>query len=274
MKRYFSALNQLETELDEVAITTSNILQRCETSTNLVTETIFNVRSRVINEGFKSNGDEIFFFKKIKPKLFSHLLFFTGVLNLELQRPIALQEEEKKYLITELYKLQSFFDQNREFYNYYKRGDTIFDDQYFTSGKVSVVSSRSAPVLFDDPGFLSKHGITVALIICNERLISYINKELGSLESGKKKIQESGLYWSGNKNSLVELIYALYLTDVFNNGKADIKEIKQFFERSFDINLGNIYRTFLEIQSRKENPVKFINELVTKLEDKIEESDQ
>lgn len=272
MKRYYSALTQLETELDKVAITTPNVIEKCEKSNSLISKTIFDVKTRVLNEGFKNSEDEIFFFKKIKSKLFSHLLYYTGVLNLELHRPFALKEEEKSFLVNELYKLQSFFDHNREFYNYYKRGDTRLDEYYFSSGEASVVASRYAPVIIDDPMFLSKHGVTVALIICNEKLINYINTELNILGDEQYQIQEFGLFWSGQKNALVELIYALYLTNVINNGKADIKQIKRFFEQAFNIDLGNIYRTFVEIQSRKENPVKFINELAINLEDKIEES--
>ena len=71
----------------------------------------------------------------------------------------------------------------------------------------------------------------------------------------------SSLSWTGNKADLIEIIYALQTIGVFNKGEASIKEIATVFEKVFHIELGDYYRTFVEIRSRKINQVKFIENL-------------
>lgn len=67
--------------------------------------------------------------------------------------------------------------------------------------------------------------------------------------------------WTGSKTDLIELIYALYYAGFFNNGNTDIKEIAAYFEQVFNIELGKVYRTFLEIRARKNNRTNCLDTL-------------
>jgi len=84
----------------------------------------------------------------------------------------------------------------------------------------------------------------------------------------------SKLFWTGNKVDLIELIYALHATGVVNSGTADIKGIASIYEQMFNIELGDFYRTFLEIRSRKINNTKFIDSLKDALIKRMDESDE
>ena len=61
---------------------------------------------------------------------------------------------------------------------------------------------------------------------------------------------------------------------VLNNGTSDIKETAEYFEKIFNIDLGDYYRTFLEIRMRKTNKTKFLNSLTDSLIKKMEEADE
>lgn len=80
--------------------------------------------------------------------------------------------------------------------------------------------------------------------------------------------------WTGSKVALIELMYALHTEGVFNNGAADLKDIADYFEHTFDINLGQYRRVFLEIRARKSEKSKFITTLNEALLKRIEKSDE
>lgn len=81
------------------------------------------------------------------------------------------------------------------------------------------------------------------------------------------------IIWTGPKVGLVELIYALHTEGVFNHGKAQLKDITQFFEHSCGIELGHIPRQFLEIRERKSAPTRFLDSLKQKLLQRMEDVD-
>jgi len=58
-----------------------------------------------------------------------------------------------------------------------------------------------------------------------------------------------------------------------SDGTAGIKEMASACEEIFDLNLGNVYRTFLEIRERKIDQTKFIDRLKTTLLRRMEETD-
>lgn len=61
--------------------------------------------------------------------------------------------------------------------------------------------------------------------------------------------------------------------ELINSGNASINEIADLFERVFQIELGDYYRTYLELRSRKTNQLKFLDHLKTSLAQRIYEAD-
>ena len=76
--------------------------------------------------------------------------------------------------------------------------------------------------------------------------------------------------WTDSKTSLVELIYAIHHSASINKGSSDIKELAHLFQEVFNIDLGDYYRTYLEIKNRTE-PSKYLDTLRKNLNDKISE---
>ena len=81
------------------------------------------------------------------------------------------------------------------------------------------------------------------------------------------------LKWTAPKVALTELLYALNSEGVFNNGTADLKDIAEFFEYIFEIDLGQYRRTFLEIRARKSDRTKFISSLNEALLKRMDNAD-
>ena len=130
-----------------------------------------------------------------------------------------------------------------------------------------------------DPDFNTSHDFKVSKIFANDLLEVYLKEQLASLDRKEimteknQKIPKVKLTWTDNKSSLIELLYALYYQGSFNNGNADIKEISNYFEAVFNIDLGDVYRSWYSIRSRKMETTIFIDSLKTILQKKIEQEE-
>ena len=98
--------------------------------------------------------------------------------------------------------------------------------------------------------------------------------ELEKALNGIYTTQTSKLQWTASKVALIELIYALQTEGVFNNGTANVKDIADQFQETFNVDLGQYRRMFLDIRTRKDDRAKFINTLKDKLLLRMEETDE
>jgi hypothetical protein len=107
----------------------------------------------------------------------------------------------------------------------------------------------------------------------------FLEAQIGKLGRKTIKIQSpspllKGLKWTGSKVALIELIYTLHIEGVFNNGDSGLKEVTRFFEKAFNIDLGQFNRVFLEIRNRKSERTTFLNTLKNQLIIRMDEADE
>lgn len=226
-------------------------------------------------------NEEILFFKNIKPYVFSKLIYYVKLFSIESKRPRSSNKSQVKYFNNHIDRLQNYFNDNLEFYHYFRRGATFLDEEYFIRGKADIRLFPDSLSFFADDKFSSSHDTTVATIMAYDMLIIYLKREIDKLENNNSMetnygafTNQSKLFWTGNKTDLIELIYALHSSGSVNSGTADIKEMASACEQMFNIDLGDYYRTFLEIRSRKINQTKYIDKLKDSLENKMLDSDE
>ena len=123
---------------------------------------------------FKSEMDEIFFFKIIKPKFFSKLIYYRKVYNIEMMRPNGQDCVLKNYFINELNQLENFYNKNIDFYKYYRSGSTHLDKYFFLRGKQDIQMTMETFYFERDPNFSTICDFKVAKIVANEMLRIYL----------------------------------------------------------------------------------------------------
>lgn len=265
-------INFIELEIDETIL-------RCEKSIELIITAIEDVKNLVLKYNFKTEQEEINFFKITKPQFTSKLIYYNSVYRIETKKPSGSQKVLKKYYIKELAKLKSYFDTNLEFYKYYRTGSTFLDYKYFIRGRFDIKLSLDNYFFETDKRFATSHDFKVAKIIANELLRLYLEDQLVTLEHGtaqnfSQRNPNAKLNWTGSKVALTELIYALQTEGVFNNGSADLKDIAEYFSEIFNIEIGQYRRTFLEIRVRRDERAKFISSLRDKLIKRMDDADE
>lgn len=278
MDLYFSDITRiLEDDLEQIWRKFPDFIKKTEQSVLCVKTCLQTLKEYICNNPFQTPNEEIIFFKETKPSIYCKLIYFVEVFKIESKRPIGNSCHQKKYLLREQKKLRSFFDENVEFYTYYRNTSTHLDEKYFLRNKLDIRLYLDDYAFDTDPIFSTSHDYKVARILANDMLNTYLNEQLNLLDQPKEQpLPETGKCkseWTDPKIALVELVYALQACGCINNGSCDIKEMARLFETTFNIDLGDFYRTFLEIKTRQ-NPTKFLDSLRSALNHKIEEQDE
>jgi len=161
---------------------------------------------------FESKIEEIAFFRDIKPKFASQLIYYNEIYNIATNKPFGSKKVLRKYYGGELKKLKSFFDENTDFYKYCRTGNHSLDNKYFIRGKHDIRLTLDSFYLQADNRFSTSHDYKLARIFANEKIREFLESELSDLDSPKATpVKPAGkLKWTGSKVALIELIYALH----------------------------------------------------------------
>lgn len=276
--KYNLLLNNLNEQLNFIDLEIDDQIKKCEQAITVILNSINELKKAANKTNFKSKSEEIQFFKEVKPLFTSKLIYFNLVYRIEMKKPNGGNKILKKYYNNELLKLKAFFDNELEFYQYFRSGSTYLDYKYFLRGEFDIKLALDSYYFESDMSFATSHDFKVATILANDLIELYLENQLLMLENNEnsEKSQRKPnvkLTWTGSKVALIELIYALHTEGVFNNGAADLKDIAEYFEHTFEIDLGQYRRVFLEIRARKSDRTKFLTTLNDSLQKRMENSD-
>lgn len=271
-------LTELEDQIRFVEQENEINLKRAELCMQISKKVVDQLKTFILKYKFKSTAEEIRFFRDIKPQFYSRLIYHLKIYNIETKRPNGGDKALKKYIVNELGKLKHYFDENLDFYKYYRTGANYLDHKYFVRGKHDIQLALSSYFFEFDERFSTSHDALVSKILAHDQLQVFLEDELLYLErkEPRHKSQDepkAKLTWQESKTSLIELIYALQSQGAFGN-QADIKEIAAYLEYAFNIDLGDYYRTYLEIRIRKNNRTKFLSSLQETLTKRMDQLDE
>ena len=271
-------LSKIDLEIDEIDLYDYDII---ETSLSMIhkLQTVLNdLRTKMQTHVFPTKEDEILFFKTQKPELLGRLLFFYKIYRIETQCPTGSNEIIRLYLNKELDSLTYFFNRNLDFYQYYRSHSTVHDELYFLRGNVDFRLCTDSAQFDKDPNFSTGYDYKVAKILANEMLRIYLNKKLQKLECDSY-IEEKQtvttkipIRFTGKKNALIELGYALVSSGDINHGNIEIKEFMKYLSSIFNIDLGGYYDAYIAMKERKDQTA-YLNLLAEKLSKRMREDD-
>lgn len=209
-KFYNETLHKLETAINELEIETDCSIQRIEAVIHLILECLSKLKEYVLKRGFRNTDEEIRFFKYQKPAFVAKLIYYNAIYKIETKKPYG-AKPIRKYLNKELKKLKRFFNNNLDFYKYYRSNNSLLDDRMFLRGKHDIKLWLDTYYFQSDQSFSTSHDYKVAKIIANDLIQVYIEDQLyNKFQKDKSKIQKK-LKWTGSKVALIELIYALHI---------------------------------------------------------------
>lgn len=267
MEYYIATAKRLCDELEQLHYTKSDVQTRADEAAKLIRKTLTSFRRKIRKEDFSSLDGEIHFFKYVKPRINSYLIFYSILAEIETNKLILSDDEIKNLIDKKQRMFRHIFRENLDFVKYYRAGLTHLDNLYFIrGGNLGSFSKHSTNQLLD-PEFNTSHDLIAANIMAYDLFQKYV--------APKPELQPSfgppnpRLKWTANKLDLVELIYALQASGAINYGDADLKDISVALESVFQVQIGDLYRSFHDISNRKKEQIKFVNRLESDLERKI-----
>lgn len=273
---YNQILNEINEQLQFVSLEIEDVVKRSETSIDIILKALAQLKILVLKAKF-TQGEEIIFFKEIKPLLLSKLVYHNKVYKIEMKKPQGGDKVLRKYYNLELDKLKRYFDNELDFYRYYRSNSTYLDHKYFVRDKHDIKLSLDTFYFEADHRFTTTHDYKVAKIIANDLVQVYLENEINYIDRKEPKPKNSEfpktkLNWAASKTDLTELIYSLQTSNIFGSN-TDIKEIASYFENVFNIDLGDYYRIYMELRIRKTGRTKFVDSLKEKLIKRMDEED-
>ncbi len=237
-------------------------------------EYLWSIREYITKQGFKNHWEEINFFRNIKPYILSKLIYHNKIFRIQTACPVDGGKMYTSYFSEQLQELRQEYQEhiyNSDFYRYYRSGRTDRDETYFRLGNINFHDGLNSFVFEIDPLFSTYYDNKVARIIANELLYTYILQKIsddniaGSLSA--RDIPSDAIHWTDSKNTLIELIYALYANGSLSYGKVGIRKISLVLERLFQITLRDLHNSFHRMKDRTGSRTAFLDQLKSSLEE-------
>jgi len=246
-----------------------------ERSLQAVAERVRELKTFMANYRFTDAEEEVAFFKHQMPPVYSWLIYYLRIYEIECKMPKTGKDLQKEFLHQEYRKIKDFLWTNMEFKRYMSVGTTALDELYFRrSDQQDAFSLEDYSYLIADSVIATPHSFKAAQIAAFESLLGHIEQTIGELDNTAAPRPRARLRFTGKKAYAIELVYALYATRVINNGDAGIQPIASAVEEMFGIDLGNYYRVGQGFRIRK-NPtvfVDFMKECLNKYYDEADEN--
>lgn len=242
-------------------------LQRLSKAVTGIREIIAELKRFTVKYTFRNVAEEVRFFKEVKPVFLSQYIYYKKMFSLSLFNSFQDRKSQIRNYYKILKRLRAFAIKNEAFYKYCMSGATHLDDTFFTR------KGQTLSAVELDEKFSTGYDLKLSRILANELMKQYIIDALRKLQGDKGSSPATTLTWTDPKVSLIELIYALHASGVFNHGKSDLKQIVRSFEEQFSVELGNYARVFSEIRIRKSGQTNFLDHLRGRLGQLINDMD-
>ena len=202
---------------------------------------------------FESTEDEVRYYKYEKPKFQRYGIFYNKLWKLELHVPMGSQKMKADYYEDAFRHVNMTFIENQEYVAYYRMKGTDQDENLFL---------RNSP---------NNH--IFALI----EATSMMEEFLYSIDDDRtidEKINDYPRFtWTGKLTNLVILVKGLVLSKSINNGSITTKELVEYFQVMFNVDLKDHYRKYQDVKN-SQDPTKFLDYMIELIKDDINDHDE
>jgi len=270
-----SLLTDFNRQLQDIEQSEWHTIKQSRKAIVMCRKTLSDLKKEVVKKGFDSIDQEINFFKTSKQAPLSNLIYYLECYTFETQFPKIDKREQQKFITKTKYKIQTFFTRHLDFVDYIEQEHSHLDTWYFTrqnNNELKIIPTQDYTF---DTDFNTSHDILLGRLRAYKRFIDYLERRSDNQEQKNTEnlSEQYNLKWTSSKTALTELIYALYYSRAINHGNTDKKDIAIAFQKLFNFELGDFYKTLSEIKSRKKSRTRFLDELSMSFIHEIEKSD-
>mgnify|MGYP001136018460 FL=1 len=233
------------------------------------------LKAFILDYQFSDEKEEIEFFKDIKPRFQSRLMYFKELIQVEVQKPLV----SEKRLLAKYYRRSSnhysvLASRNQIFLHYMRSNFDSGDHLLFVRSSDSFDFIQTDLDL--DENYSTPASAELAKLISYELVIDHLGKKIERLSSNSNTDPSTlprQLVWTGRKAALIELAYGLQSAGIINNGNASVAQIIEALEYIFNVSTGKYYRVFQNIRIRQGSRTLFMDEVINALNKRMDETD-
>jgi hypothetical protein len=266
---YKDILAKVSASEQEACMQAPAIIEQAGNMVSLLQDILLQLRDKIQASGFTDTAEEIEFFRFVKPQIVGKLIFYNEIYRIETTCPVQGGKMYRKYFQAQLKMVKqnhaSKLDMN--FYRYYRSGRRDRDKEFFQRGQLHFSSIVDSFYFEMDKLYSSYYDHLVAKIIAHDLLYAFLLSRIDP-DSGfaVSNADFAELRWTGTKNALIELIYALYVSGSISNGKVGVRKVSAAFQGLFKMPLGDIHHAFHRMKDRAGHRTLFIEKLRDSLE--------
>jgi hypothetical protein len=250
----------LEKEIKEIhqnypkqALANSRVITFCS-------EILDDYRKKIRAVPFADTIAEIKFFKEQKQIPLVYLIYYSNLQSFLLKAPKVGKKQRRRFINTEIDKLNAFFISKEDFVHYIALEQTYMDSYYFTRGSEKMFHSLDAIHYCRDTEFNTPGDLLHGEIKAYQRYLIFLQDQLKTTEElyGQFSEKQMTLHWRLSKVDLIELIYAIYYSGAIHPENLSLKDFMVGVQKLTGIQLEDYPHTFLRLRGRKQ-PLKFLN---------------
>lgn len=232
----------------------------------LIKSATISIEQDIDQRGFVTPEEEIFFFRYVKPPLYSLQIAFTNLRKIELLRPAFDKKKFKSLIKQNLDFIQAHYLDYPEFTRYYNSVSTHDDERYFM--RSNRIQLDCFPHSYDDK-FSTGYDLIAAYLLAYQFLIDHFDQNDKKVHADSSN---SIIPWTADKVAFVELISGLHAVASINKGDMDLKTLCIELGHVFNVDVKDIYGKRSEIKERKGERFKFIRQMLDALERDFDEN--
>lgn len=275
MKQFTQELHsKLLKSIQKVSMVSPNNIQRVQHAYREAEKIMNELKAFINSYSFTNKEEEILFFKTIKPKFTRELIYYAELVKIEMFRPAGSSETQQSYNKKIMDRINIFFERNQLLYDYYRMDKTEYDEQMFLRGSEGILFYPECQVVMDLQ-FCTVCGYKLGKIQAFEQVVRYLQIDPNSVQSNSSNKQDDAMQvtWTDSKAALIELAYAIHAKGSVNFGKNYLQQIVNVLEAAFQIELGNVYRTYYDMSIRKKSRTPYLDGLKIALEQRMDDGD-
>ena len=230
------------------------------------------IKSKLKEERFENEYEEIEFFRYHLPKILSLLIYYLDREKLESLLCFRVEKQLEQATNALMTLMDQFFKENFEFMRYWRSGSTERDHLYFLQGENAPEQVYDLLAALIDPAIYRPYSARIAYFLAYERLTMYIQNGYREKPENLDDYLESAppIKWTSTGAAFCELIYGLDAMGVFNHGAASKQEITAHLSKCFSVKLENPSSTFQRLIYRNKGETSFFDQCSSKVKEFIE----
>ncbi len=267
LETYTKLLEVFKHDLKGIEKENNNLILMATGAITLCEKALETLKELVRQRDFKSQLEEIHFFKNVKPHIFGTLIYYLKLYDIEYKSPKGRKKQRLKYFNDQMDKIQNYYNTQVDFCHYNLNMQTHLDEQYFLRDNKGKCFHIDICDYVTEKYFSTSHDGILATLFAYNKLEHYFTYKINQIENNQMETtinpfkKQSKLQWTGTPTELVEMAYSLYASGRVNNGNVDIIEVVQGLEDLLNTKVDDPYGTFSEIRGRKYSFSIFLDSL-------------